>query len=205
MPDAMKTLYWIRHARPAYPGGMRMCLGRRVDAKLSEEGHAQAERLAEIFAAMKLEAVYSSPLMRAKQTAAHIAALGRPIHILDDLIELDGGEWDGKPFDVLHAQYPDYFVPGATVPPPPGGESDEMGLVRAQAALERIEREVEECAAVVSHSGLSRVLLAALEGIPLNRKKQIHLPYAGISILQLDHGVWRVKEAGIEPETWSSR
>ena len=86
------TLDLIRHAQPDYLGGKTMCLGRTNDLPLSEFGRAQARQLAAFFRDLPLEAVYTSPLLRARQTAALIAADVRPLYVLDSLIELDGGE-----------------------------------------------------------------------------------------------------------------
>ena len=88
---AAKQIYLVRHALPDYPGGAKMCLGQKNDLPLSADGRAQAQRLGQFFAALPLEAVCTSPLLRARQTAEAIAG-GRPLHVLHDLIELYGGE-----------------------------------------------------------------------------------------------------------------
>lgn len=182
-----------------------MCLGQKVDVPLCAEGILQAKRLAGIFERVDFEQVFSSPLLRAKQTAEYIAAQKHSLHTLDALMELDGGVWDGMMFDEIHKRYPQYFVPGAAVPPPPGGESDEQGLARAYAALKSIEKRMANSAVVVSHSGLNRVLLSALMGRSLSLKKRIHQEYACISVLRCEQGIWRVKEAGITLEEWTGR
>lgn len=92
-----KTLYLVRHAKPDYPNGERMCMGQKLDLPLSEYGEEQARRLGARFQSLRIEAVFTSPLRRARQTAEHIAG-GRPLYLLTDLRELDGGEWDGRPF-----------------------------------------------------------------------------------------------------------
>ena len=94
---AEKQIYLVRHALPDYPGGAKMCLGQKNDLPLSTQGHAQAQQLGRFFSLLPLEAVYTSPLLRARQTAAQIAG-SRPLHVLQDLIELCGGAWDGLPF-----------------------------------------------------------------------------------------------------------
>ena len=63
---AEKQIYLIRHALPDYPGGAKMCLGQKNDLPLSEKGLEQARRLGEFFSALPLEAVYTSPLLRAR-------------------------------------------------------------------------------------------------------------------------------------------
>ena len=125
-----KTIYLIRHAHPDYPGGVKMCLGRKNDLPLSTLGLAQAAALSQRFSNIPLEAVYTSPLLRAQQTAQAVSADRHPLYVLDNLIELDGGQWDGLTYEQLHARYPGSFGPGAKGCCPPGGESDEDGLSR---------------------------------------------------------------------------
>ena len=199
----MKTLYLIRHAKPQYPGGERICLGRKMDVPLCEEGFAQARLLGELFSAVPLEAVFASPMLRARQTAAPIAG-GRPIVTLPDLTELDGGAWDGMPFSEIYARYPEHFIPGSGISCPPGGETDEQGLARIRAALEQAAQATDRCAAIVAHSGVNRLLLCDLLGQPLTEKKRIPQGYAAISALHWENGVWRVGELGVAPEDWKA-
>ena len=197
---SVKQIYLIRHAHPDYPDGAKMCLGRKNDLPLSARGFAQAALLSEYFSKIPLEAVYSSPLLRARQTAAAIAGDLRPLCVLDELIELDGGEWDGLTFDELHARYPQYFVPGARFSCPPGGETDEEGLSRTYAALNLVAARTQRCAALVAHSGVNRILLCDLLGRPLREKKQIPQDYAAINLLEYEGGVWRAETVGFSLE-----
>lgn len=190
-----KTIYLIRHAHPDLPAGVeKMCLGRKNDLPLSEKGHAQACELARRFADIPLEAVYTSPLLRARQTAQAIACDIRPVHVLEDLIELDGGEWDGLTFDQLHERYPHAFGPGAEGACPPGGESDESGLARMQTALDFIIRDIQHTAAVVAHSGVNRLFLCAAAGMPLSEKKKMGQDHAAVAVLTYKDGIWTIKE-----------
>ena len=193
---AEKQIYLIRHALPDYPGGAKMCLGQRNDLPLSEEGRRQAQRLGRFFAALPLEAVYTSPLLRARQTAELIAG-SRPLHVLDHLIELYGGAWDGLPIEQIRAQYPQYFVRGTRLSCPPGGESDAQGLARAHAALTYVDTHTDSCAAIVAHSGVNRLLLCDLLGRPLSEKRQIPHDYAAVSLLEGSGEHWRVKDVCI--------
>lgn len=201
----MKTIYLIRHAQPAYPGGKRICLGQKVDVPLSDEGVRQAQRLGRAFRQIPLEAVFASPMLRAQQTAQCLAGEERCVQTMDGFKELDGGVWDGQPFDVIRAQYPSYFVSGVPVPPPPGGESDEQGLSRMREAFAQVTRQVDRCAAIVAHSGVNRVFLCGMLDQPLAYKKRIPQEYASVSVLCFEDGVWRVREAGIPLEEWENR
>ncbi|MGN0777190.1 MAG: histidine phosphatase family protein [Candidatus Ventricola sp.] len=194
---AEKQVYLIRHALPDYPSGEKMCLGQKKDLPLSAEGCRQAQRLGRFFAALPLEAVYTSPLLRARQTGEAIAG-GRPLAVLDNLIELFGGEWDGLPFAQIHARYPQYFIHGAGFSCPPGGESDAQGLARAHAALAYVDVHTQRCAAIVAHSGINRILLCDLLGRPLSEKRQISHDYAAVSLLERSDGVWQVRELSVQ-------
>jgi len=194
-----KTIYLIRHAHPDYPGGVKMCLGRGNDLPLSSRGLDQAAALAKRFHDIPLEAVYTSPLLRARQTAQAVAADKCPVYIHSELIELDGGEWDGLTYEQLHARFPGSFGPGAKGGCPPGGESDEDGLARIKSAFEHIAANTNKCAAIVAHSGVNRLLLCDLANLPLNEKKKMGQDYAAVSVLVCTDGVWTIHELGPRP------
>lgn len=196
---ADKTLYLIRHAEPDFPNGEKICLGQKNDLPLSRAGMAQAGLLNQAFRSIPLETVYTSPLLRARQTA-DIVAGGRPVHVLDSLIELSGGEWDGLPFASLRETYPQYFTRGTVFSCPPGGESDESGLARALSALHFIEQRTERCAAIVAHSCINRLLLCRLLGRPASEKRQLRHGYAAMAILIHKDGRWQAARTGIAPE-----
>jgi len=194
-----KIIYLIRHAHPDYPGGVKICLGQKHDLPLSARGMDEAAALARRFAPVPLEAVYTSPLLRARQTAQAVAGESRSIHVLQDLIELDGGQWDGLTYDQLHARFPHAFGPGAKGGCPPGGESDEAGLARMKTALDYVAENTQNCAAIVAHSGVNRLLLCDLAGLPLSEKKKMGQDYAAVSILAYHDGRWLIRELGPRP------
>lgn len=184
-----KTIYLIRHAQPDFPDGRALCLGQKLDLPLSPAGHEQAQALARYLRSFPVEAVYTSPLLRARQTAQPIAGNTRPLVVLPALIELDGGEWDGLPFEDIRRRYPRESRPLT----PPGGETDESGLARALAALEEIDAAAARCAAVVAHGAINQLLLCALAGRPLDEKKRFAQDHAGISVIEKLNGVWQIK------------
>ena len=115
----MKSCYLIRHGKPDFPGGERMCLG-RTDLPLSAVGRMEAALLAEYFP--RRDAVlFSSPLRRAAETAAQFA---RPVSVLPGLAEMDAGEWDGLSFTEIRSRWPELYARRAheRVPPPGGGK-----------------------------------------------------------------------------------
>ena len=83
----------------------------QTDIPLSDRGRAQAEALGRRFASIPVDAVYSSPLQRAYDTAAAIARVkGLPIQKADGLKELDFGEWDGNTKEVNEEKFGEAFT-----------------------------------------------------------------------------------------------
>jgi broad specificity phosphatase PhoE len=95
----------------------------RADVELSARGLEQVARLATRLATADIAAVYSSPLARARQTAMAIAAVaGCEVEADNRLIELDYGEWDGRPLVDIDAREWAAWRADPTFAPP-GGES----------------------------------------------------------------------------------
>ena len=157
----MKTLYLIRHALPAFPGGSKMCLG-ITDIPIGREGAEQAKAMAA--ALPPVTAVYSSPLRRAIQTAQ---AIGLPVQILSGLREIYAGDWDGLTFAQIRQRYPELYAArglDSTIPPP-GSEDAEAALVRFRLDLERAAADAPGDLAVVAHGGIIAKFLQSLTGV----------------------------------------
>ncbi|MEE8318999.1 MAG: histidine phosphatase family protein [Dehalococcoidales bacterium] len=142
----------------------------RADIALNENGLRQAELLAEYFKDEKIDAIYSSPLERARKTAEIIA--GR--HELEvkntgGLIDIDFGEWQGLSRQEVKDRYGELYATWINHPDRvkfPGGES--LGEVR-QRAREFVDKLVAEyegkTVALVSHRVVNKVLICALLGL----------------------------------------
>jgi probable phosphoglycerate mutase len=112
---------FVRHGQTAHNREGR--LQGRVDLELSERGLGQAARLADRFAGSAVTGVISSPLQRARQTAAAIAAVtGCDVEVDDRLLELDYGEWDGRPLAEIRPEHWAAWIADPSFAPP-GGES----------------------------------------------------------------------------------
>jgi broad specificity phosphatase PhoE len=159
----MPNLFVVRHAEPERRGVM---LG-RTDSPLSAAGRAAAAQLSLLQAAI----VYSSPLRRARETAAYIDA---PLDILYDLSEVSYGEWEGLTWDQIEAAWPDLArqkLEHWLSVPAPGGETWEEVQARASRALQRI-RSGPFPAIVVAHFGINSELLRQAAGLdPLQFKQ----------------------------------
>jgi probable phosphoglycerate mutase len=164
-------LYCIRHGESAYNAEGR--IQGQEDPPLSDLGRRQGERLAAAFAGQKIDAVYSSPLARALDTARPVAAaLGLEVRVLDDLKELHAGIFQGRSWAELcdfcpgecerwSSQDPDFQIPG--------GESRRDLMRRGRAALEAIRGGGGERVIVVAHGGLLNAALKSILDIPAER------------------------------------
>jgi probable phosphoglycerate mutase len=123
----------IRHAQSAWNEQGRW--QGRADPPLSELGRQQAAAAAARVGAV--DAVVSSPLERARDTAETIASatgIG-PVAFDDDLVERDVGEWSGLTRGEIESGWPGYLEAARR---PSGFESDEVLVARAHLALARL-------------------------------------------------------------------
>jgi len=188
----MTTFLLIRHAN-CDPVG-QVISGRAAGVHLNDRGKAEAEALATRLGILPIRAVYSSPLERALETAAAVAASQRlPVETAPGLVEIDFGEWTGRTLADLD-QLPDWklfnsFRSSARIP---GGERAAEVLSRALAELDRLCRAhagAGELVAVVSHGDVLRAVIAHFIGVPTDLFQRIELSPASVSILALEvHG-----------------
>lgn len=167
------TLILVRHGQTVWNHENRF--RGRTDLSLDEVGKAQAEVTARHIAAhWSPDAIYCSPLLRARQTAERIAVpLGlheRP-HL--GFLDIDYGAWAGLTPDEVRAQQWDqaldrwYAHPQDA--PIPGGESLKTVQLRAMGALhEVVARHAGGTIAIVSHTVVNRVLLVGILDLSLD-------------------------------------
>jgi probable phosphoglycerate mutase len=141
------VIAFVRHGETP-PNRAGLLIG-RSDAALTPHGRGQAERLAKHLAGLGVEHVLTSPLRRARDTAAPIAvACDRPVDVDERLIEIDYGEWEGAAFgDLEPAAITRWRGDGSFAPP--GGESLEVAAERAASFCE--EWLAERFVVAVSH------------------------------------------------------
>ncbi len=187
-------LYLIRHAATdnnrAKPPRLQ---GRRTDPGLSDEGLEQAQRTGRFLADVPLDAVYSSPLSRARQTAQAVAdPHNLSVQEVPDLIEVDVGDWEGRAWDEIERDNPEAyrnFMTDASVHPYLGGETISVVLDRAGPALEKLMADnLGRSIAAVAHNVVNRTYLAQLLGIPVAKYRSVPQDNCGISLLRYRGG-----------------
>jgi len=153
----MTELILIRHGETDWNNEGRY--QGQSDVPLNATGQKQAEDLAQKLRQETLDAIFSSDLARAQQTAQVLSDMNGASLFLDSrLREIDQGEWEGMLFDDIRRRYKKAFEKRLRDPlqvAPPGGET--VGQVRErvlEAIKEIINRYPHGLVAVVSH-GLS--------------------------------------------------
>ena len=192
------TLCLIRHGESE--ANRRDAFLGHCDLPLTEKGIAQAELAADFLAASGADAIYSSDLSRAHETAKRTAArLGLPVKTDPNLREVDAGEWDNKTFDQLREQYPETFgvwsndigVAGCD-----GGETTKQLRRRVMAALTYIARaNVGKKVLVFAHGTPIRIAGCVAMGRPVEELKEI--PWAAnasTTTLEYENGAFRLVE-----------
>jgi broad specificity phosphatase PhoE len=156
------ALLLARHGQTA-DNASGLILGRR-DPELSELGERQSAKLAVQARARGVTAIWSSPLLRARQTAAIVGqAIGVSPVVLEDLIESDRGDWEGAAQGVLAQHAPEVFAAFEAGDPDfvfPGGESIRSQVLRTRRALAQVAAGSQP-SLVVAHAGTIRAALIA--------------------------------------------
>jgi probable phosphomutase (TIGR03848 family) len=180
------TFLLVRHAT-CDPVG-RSIAGRLPGIPLNAEGREQAARLALRLRDLALDAIYSSPIQRARETADAIAE-GRDVEVrlADELVELDFAEWSGRTLAELDDD-PQWrrFNQLRSITRASSGESMLSVQSRAVALLERLRVEHPRGrVALVSHGDVIRGLVAHLAGIPLDLFQRLEIDPASVSVIDV--------------------
>jgi probable phosphoglycerate mutase len=189
----MALLLLVRHALTEATG--RRLSGSTPGIHLSTDGEAQAGGLAQRLAALRIDAVYSSPLERCMETATAIAGprdlVARPVR---ELQEVGYGEWTGRSFAQLTrtALWKKVQQSPSSVRFP-GGETLVEAQRRGVSALEALAaRHPRGTVAIVSHADLIRLALAHYAGVHIDLFQRIVVSPASVSAVLLGDRIPRI-------------
>jgi probable phosphoglycerate mutase len=166
-------------------------LGQGLDIGLSDAGREQARALAARIGTERFDRIVCSPLRRAVETAAIVAA-ERPVDRDARLAEMDYGAWEGMTYQAIEARDPVYRRRWEADPaslPCPSGESGEDVAARARAFL---ATEVaagrgssDRVVLAVAHSTLNRVLLCVAMAVPIREyRRRFTQAQVNLTVLQ---------------------
>lgn len=195
------TVLLIRHASHAHLG--TILSGRTPGIALSEAGRRQAIGLARALSVNQIDALHSSPVQRACETARAIAET-RPelaVEEIRDLDEVDFGEWAGRKFAQLAADPAWHrWNEERERASPPGGESMASAQARAWRHIEQTAARLPgQTIAMVTHCDIVRAVAARVLGLSLGALLRFDVDPASVSRIAL--GGWGAKLLSLN-ERW---
>lgn len=200
MPDDRRTtIYLIRHGATASNEKSPPILqGSRVDSELSELGRLQAEATGKLLAGVRLDVVFSSPMARAVATAEAIARPhGLIVSKVEDLHEIDVGQWEGLDWGTISERTPDdyrRFMEDSGTHGYLGGESYQDVLNRILPRIEQLIANNEgQHLAVVAHKAVNRSLLANVMGFEMCQAKDIPQDNCCVNVITARGGTLKLK------------
>ncbi len=188
--ENQRDFIFVRHGRSV--ANSEFIIQGRIDSPLSGEGRKQALKTAKLLKEKysdTIEAIYTSPLSRARETAEIIAnELNFPgnIVVVEDLTEASFGKWEGKTPEEVIKEDPELFYlwlknPSEVIPP--GGEGFDRVRERISRAMESIrKKESGKNVVVVGHAASFSAYLNFLYSFPPESLWKIALGNASISI-----------------------
>lgn len=183
----MTTFFLIRHASCSGLG--RTLWGRTPGIWLDEKGKLQAQRLAERFQGITLQAIYSSPLERAVETAEAIArTMKLEVRKNSAFDEIHFGDWTGKAFDALSSdeRWRQFNTQRSTATIP-GGESFLNVQSRVVTELNELSTHHGDAqVAIVSHADVIKAAVGYFAATPIDLLHRIEISPCSVSVLALD-------------------
>lgn len=170
----------------------------RANLELDDRGRLQAEAAGAYLSGLDFDAFYSSPLLRAMETAQAIAAShGGAVAALPDFIDVDYGDWSGKSVAEVRANWPHEFETWISNPEMmifPDGESMHEVRERVRRGLQRLEEGDRTRMLLVGHKLINRVIICAFLGMPLAGIWRIEQCNGAINVISKGVLGWMVME-----------
>jgi len=164
----------------------------RTDVSLDEAGIRQAELLGKYLSNWELEAIYSSPLSRALDTANIIASYQKVgVHIAEGLIDFDYGEWQSlteQDAKRLHPALHNEWHNNPHNVKMPNGESLEDVRRRAIEVVNDVISQYQGSVVLVSHRVVNKVLICSLLGLDNSSFWNIKQDVGGMTIFNYVDG-----------------
>ncbi|WHU57871.1 histidine phosphatase family protein [Trueperella pyogenes] len=175
-------IYMIRHGRQSD----KRC---NVDVDLSLEGREQARLVGERIATWDIGAIYTSSMVRARETAEIISdSLGVDVNVRSELREISFGEMEGLTDEEIVANFAQFQRDQSKMELDlqyPGGENISQVLQRSIGVFDEIARSSPSRVAVVSHGGIIRAMVTHATSAPPARWRNIARNLENTSITEL--------------------
>lgn len=195
-------IYLLRHGEVVLAETRRF-IG-HLDVPLSPRGEEQSLAQAARLASVKLAALYTSDLARARRTGEIVGAPhGLVPTVVPELREMAMGRWEGLTAAAIQRDEPVKFAEWmANVGefPFPDGESMPDLEARAWPAFESITgAHAGQSIAIVAHGGTNRALLCRALGLPSGRLLSMGQDYGALTVLERIDTAWRLRHLNERP------
>lgn len=197
MESKPAIIYMVRHGETEW-SSFGQHTG-RTDIPLTTQGEREAAHLASRLTPLKPDHVLTSPLGRARETC-RLAGFDGGVRVVDDLIEWDYGDYEGRTTADIRAERPGWelFHDGC-----PGGETPEQVAARADRVVALLGT-LEGRTILFSHGHMIRALGARWCRLPLFSGRHLDLDTASVSALSHHHdqpviALWNDHPAALAP------
>lgn len=188
----MTQFLFVRHGTHDLVSHGVIC-GRQPGVHLNSLGQQQAADLARNLSALPIDAIYSSPLERARETAEPLVRhLNRELHIAEEFNELDMGDWTGRTLAELDRiagwKRWNSFRSGTSAP------NGEWMLDVQRRVLTKVDqlRNRHRMVAIFTHGDVIRAALVYFLGLPIDLLLRIEIDLASVSSVSLSEDFIRV-------------
>lgn len=185
----MLNVYLLRHGETQYNADNNRYCG-RTDINLTEKGLKQAETVFNQLKGKTFDAIYSSPLERARYTA-EIASGSNSVETDSRLIEVDFGDWEGKTKEEFIAENPSVWT--AWIKDPERSKAGGTGETGKEVVdrvnqfyNEMLNKHPDGTILVVGHNGINRLYMAFKLGMDLKNYRRIVQENSSITLFELD-------------------
>lgn len=191
----MTKIIFVRHGQTSW-NDLGMYQG-HTDIPLNQIGLEQAAKAGQRLKNEKVAAIYSSDLLRAKQTAEIIArGHNLPVIIMPEFREINFGIWEGKTFKDIEELYPEMLKIWKTKPQDlkiPEGETFPEMLKRAWKGLKiLLARHKDETVIIVAHGGTIAALLCNILDMSLDNLWKVRQGNTGITVVEFEEDKGRL-------------
>lgn len=195
-------IYQLRHGEIDAPGPRRL-IG-QTDLPLTELGIRQAHWWRRQWSETSFCSIWCSDLVRSRQTAEIIGETATcPVRVTQDLREINLGQWDGLTVEAVRSGSPyEWAARGRDMEGyrPPGGESFADLSARVVPVFEAVARGAAGNVLIVAHSGVNRVILCHVLGIPLGNLFRLGQDFSALNLIEYKCGGFAVKLLNGRPD-----
>jgi len=192
----------VRHGQSSY-NSLKMIQGRCDESVLTEKGYEDARKVGAALSSLKFDAVYSSPLQRAKQTAEVILSYlpGSPELLApSNLMEIDLPLWEKQCRQEVQEKFPEDYLCWKERPhefcmviPTAEGSREHFPVLALYEQAQQFWKEILPrhqggTILIVAHNGINRCLITSALGIPPARYHSIQQSNCGINVLNFAGG-----------------